>query len=315
MIRSASPGLRPLTNVWKPPDSMRSLGIVPSSILGIVLLASCDGAATPSPAPPSASPQPTSAPTSIAGTPGYPSSIVVLAHSGATGENSDPKQPGIEVRGNSWATGTNPDAQSLYLRILAKNPAIEGNNVNLAHGSATVQDLVVMAGQAVDLDPQPDLIVIQIMDADMVCPAEDSDYASFRTTFEEALSVLTEGAPDADVFVVSQFGSPSNVENVQPTQAERRPFGGTGPCAFIGLQGEIVQKELERLEDVIHGYEAQLEAGCERFERCHYDGGAFGRIVDQRSYWSSDFNHFSIEGHAKAAAVAWAGLRRAGIVP
>ncbi|MDP9331234.1 MAG: hypothetical protein M3P11_11425 [Actinomycetota bacterium] len=173
----------------------------------------------------------------------------------------------------------------------------------------------MQAEQAVDLDPLPDLVVIQIMDNDMVCPAKDSDYAGFRTTFEEALAILTEGAPDADIFVVSQFGSPSNIEKVLPTQTERKQIGGTGPCAFVSPDGEIVPKELKRLEDIIHGYEAQLEAGCDRFERCHYDGGAFGRIVDRRSYVSSDLNHFSIEGHGKAAAVAWAGLRRAGIVP
>jgi hypothetical protein len=38
---------------------------------------------------------------------GDPSSIAVLGHSGATGENSDPQQPGVEVRANSWATGSN----------------------------------------------------------------------------------------------------------------------------------------------------------------------------------------------------------------
>jgi hypothetical protein len=214
--------------------------------------------------------------------------------------------------GELVATGTNPEVQSLYL---AENPAIEGHNVNLAHGSATVGDLVVQAGQAVDLDPVPDLVVIQIMDADMVCPAKDSDYASFRATFEEALATLTEGVPDADIFVVSQFGSPSNVKNVLPTRAEREQIGGTGPCAFVDPDGEIVPKELQRLEDIIHGYEAQLEAGCDQFDRCHYDDGAFGRIVDQHSYWSSCNNHLSIEGHAKAAAVAWAALRRADIVP
>ena len=293
---------------------MRLLGIAHCSILGIVLLASCDGAATPSPAPPSASPHPMSASSSIAGVPGYPSSIVVLAHSGATGEDSDPSQPGIEVRENSWATGTNPDVQSLYLRILAKNPAMEGHNVNLAHGSATVQDLVIQAEQAVELEPVPDLVVIQIMDADIACPADDRDYASFRTTFQEALTLLTEGAPDADIFVVSQFGSPDTYAN-SLTVAERKASGGTGPCAFIGPDGKIVPKELQRLEDIILGYEAQLEAGCQRFERCHYDNGAFGRVVDRRSYLSSDLNHFSIEGHTKAAAVAWAGLQRADIVP
>jgi hypothetical protein len=46
-----------------------------------------------------------------------------------------------------------------------------------------------------------------------------------------------------------------------------------------------------------------------------YDGGAFGRITDRRKYLSSDLNHFSIEGHAKAAAVAWAAMRRTHVLP
>ena len=43
---------------------------------------------------------------------------------------------------NSWATGTNPAVDSVYLRILARNPKIRGHNVNLAQDSATVRQLV-----------------------------------------------------------------------------------------------------------------------------------------------------------------------------
>ena len=103
---------------------------------------------------------------------GYPNSIAVLAHSGATGENSDPRRPGVEVRANSWATGTNPAVKSVYLRILAKNPAIKGHNVNLARGSASVHDLVRQAQRAVALEPKPDLILIQIMDSRHRLPGE-----------------------------------------------------------------------------------------------------------------------------------------------
>jgi hypothetical protein len=51
----------------------------------------------------------------------------------------------------------------------------------------------------------------------------------------------------------------------------------------------------------------------EAFARADKNGtrGAFGRIVEERSYFSSDLNHLSIKGHAKAAAVAWAALQRA----
>jgi hypothetical protein len=113
----------------------------------------------------------------------YPNSIAVLGHSGATGENSDPNRPGAIVRANSWATGTNPAVNSLYLRILAKNPKIKGRRFNLAQGGATVDDLVRQAGRAVSLKPKPQLVVIQIMDNDIVCPVTRRDLTSFRSTF------------------------------------------------------------------------------------------------------------------------------------
>jgi hypothetical protein len=205
---------------------------------------------------------------------GYPSSIVVLAHSGATGENSDPTRPGVEVRANSWATGTNPAVNSVYLRILAENPEIKGRNVNLAHSSATVRDLVRQAGRAVALEPKPDLVLIQIMDADIVCPPKARAYAAFRSTFVTALKLLAQGAPESSIFVVSQFGSPTT-ENKAFTLAQRRSFGGTGPCDTLDPAGRVVPKKLALLEKAIHGYEAQLKAACKQVHQCRYDGGAF----------------------------------------
>ena len=170
------------------------------------------------------------------------------------------------------------------------------------------------AQRAVALEPKPELILIQIMDADIVCPAQESDYAAFRSTFISALKVLARGAPQSSFFVVSQFGSPTT-EWKMFSSAERKNIGGTGPCAFLDPAGRLVPKELARLEGIIHGYEAQLEAACKRFSQCRYDGGAFGRIVNKREYVSSDLNHWSVKGHAKAAAVAWAAMKRAGLVP
>jgi hypothetical protein len=244
----------------------------------------------------------------------YPNSIAVLGHSGATGENSDPNRPGAIVRANSWATGTNPAVNSLYLRILAKNPKIKGRRFNLAQGGATVRDLVRQAGRAVSLKPKPKLVVIQIMDSDIVCPVTRRDLTSFRSTFVRALRRLARGAPKSRFFVVSQFGSPGTyAEALSPE--ERQRIGGSGPCDFVDLSGQIVAAKVARLDKVIHRYEAQLAAGCKGFRRCRYDGGAAGRIVDKREYFSSDLNHFSVRGHAEAAAVAWAAMMRTGIIP
>lgn len=244
---------------------------------------------------------------------GYPDSMVVLAHSGATGENSGPK-PGVEVRRNSWATGTNKKVNSVYLRILAKNPRIEGNNVNLAQAGANLEALQAQAAEAVRLRPAPELVLVQIMDNDMVCPATRRDYRRFTSGFVAALETLAEGLPRARIFVVSQFGSPATyLETLRPE--ERVQSGGTGPCAFLGPDGAVVPRELERLERIIRNYEARLESGCEEFAQCTYDEGAFGRIRDRREYLSSDLNHLSVRGHAKAAEVAWRAMRKAGLVP
>lgn len=246
----------------------------------------------------------------------YPNSIAVLAHSLATGYDSDPRRARVDVPANSWATGTNPAVNSLYRRILARNPRIKGHNINLAEDGATVRQLLNQARQAVALKPKPDLLVIQIMDNDMVCPATDRDIASFRAGLNQVLRLLTQRSPRSKIFVVSQFGSPETYARALKHEDRLRiGFGGTGPCAFIDPLGRIMEGPLARLEGVIQRYEAQLAASCKVFRQCRYDGGAFGRIVDKREYWSQDLNHLSVRGHAKAAAVAWAALRRVGFIP
>jgi hypothetical protein len=240
--------------------------------------------------------------------------MAVLGHSGATGESSDPNQLGVEVRANSWATGTNPDVQSIYLRILAKNPAIKGHNTNLAQGGATVDDFLLQAEEAVKLQPKPELVLIQIIDNDIACPVSAADLADFRSTFTKGLQTLSKGLPEATLFVVSQEGRPRHYAKAL-TPEQRRGAGGAGPCAFISFEGRIVPKELARLESIIPRYEAQLEAGCKGVARCQYDSGALARIVDRPEYIAKDLNHFSVEGHAKVAEVTWTALQRAGVVP
>jgi hypothetical protein len=245
---------------------------------------------------------------------GYPSSIALLGHSWGTGVNSDPKRPGAEVRANSWGTGTNPAVNSVYRRILAHNPAIEGCAFNGAVSGASVDGLEAQARQAIARKPPPQLMLIQIMDNDIVCPARASDYEAFGTRLVSVLELLARGAPGSRLFVVSQFGSPTTRAKAL-RGFDRRMAGGPGACDYLHPDGRLVPEKLARLERIVHGYEAQLEAACGQVRECTYDGGAFGRIVDRREYLSSDLNHPSVQGHAKAAAVAWQALRRTGLVP
>jgi len=288
-------------------------------VLVLAVLAGCGGAdhkpATSSKAPATATAETASPATPKRWTTGYPNSIAVLGHSGSTGESSDPeKAPHVETRENSWATGTNPAVDSVYSRILARNPAIEGHVLSLSEGGA---DIAQVSRQAESLLERggADLILVQVMDNDITCPLEQDALTEFSGRLTTMLEDLATGAPGSRTFLVSQFGSPLTNARTVP-QAERAQQAGTGPCDFITRSGGIAAAKVARLEKAIHAYERALEDACRRVLNCTYDGGAFGRTKDRREYTSSiDPDHFSVKGHAKAAAVAWAALRRAHLVP
>jgi hypothetical protein len=281
--------------------------------LATLLVAGCGGSHH-SPAPGASTTATLASASHVTSTPGYPDSIVVIGHSGATGEDSDPAQPHVEIRANSWATGTNPAVHSVYRRILANNPAIRGHNFNLAQGGATVEQLLDQARNALQLKPKPQLVLIQTIDADMACPAHAADYASYRAKLLGVLQVLTRGLPHAKIFIASQLGMPTT-EWQTYTPAQRRQFGGTGPCDYLNPQGKVVARKLARLVRIIRGYEAQVKAACARVPRCSFDGPIYARQVHRRKYVSEDLSHLSIAGHAWAARVAWAAMRHTGVVP
>jgi hypothetical protein len=271
-------------------------------------------ASTATSAPAATTTQPQAAASARKWTRGYPNSIAVLGHSQSTGENSDPDRPGVEVRENSWATGTNPKVNSLYLRILKRNPAIMGHNTSYSEGGAAIVTVAAQADRLLEDEPVADLIVTQVMDNDMTCPVERAALSDFRTQLAAMLTKLGRGAPDSSQFVVSQFGSvPTGLKTL--SRDERVSQGGTGPCDPVTATGAVVPLKVARLEKAVHAYEGALEAACTKVRQCTYDGGAFGRIVDRREYVSSDLNHLSIKGHAKAAAVAWAAMRQAHVLP
>lgn len=170
---------------------------------------------------------------------GYPNSIVVLGHSGATGLNSDPARVGVDVPANSWATGSNPAVRSLYLRILEANPPIRGHARNLARDGARIGDLIGQARSAISLRPKPELVVVQILDNDIRCDGSDAaNYGAFRRTFVDALTILARRLPNARIFVVSSWGRPATyAEAVKTIPAAREPLTGTRACDLFDTAG------------------------------------------------------------------------------
>jgi len=140
------------------------------AILLLVALATACASASP----PLPSPATQSASASAPLGPSAPVGVAVIGHSGATGYDSDPTQPGQDVGANSWATGTNPEVESIFLRLLADDPGLDGHATNLAIGGSNVVSLAQQATQLVRRTPLPRVVLVQSIDNDMRCDGTDA---------------------------------------------------------------------------------------------------------------------------------------------
>ena len=124
---------------------------------GLVLaagIATGDGPLARSAARPAASHAPT-----------YPSSMDALGGSVTVGFNTDCPDAWTDCPDNSWATGTNRAIDSVYLRLLALNPQLKGNNANDAESGTTMADLDGQAQSAVRRGAELVLIAMGTNDA------------------------------------------------------------------------------------------------------------------------------------------------------
>ena len=154
--------------------------------------------------------------------PAYPNSIAAIGHSGTNG--SGVKGPRTNWLHNSWVTGDSPAVQSLYSRILARNPAIRGNKFNLAINGADAASMLLQAKKAVGLKPTPELVVVQGIDNDIAC--DTVSHKPFQVAFARVLEDARRPAcRTARIFVVSQFGSPATAAKALTLKQRIRAAG------------------------------------------------------------------------------------------
>lgn len=280
-------------------------GLAAAAVSLALLGAACSSAETPTQGEGAAPPAPDRAPYT-----GYPDSVAALGHSAVTGEGTRPAA--AEAKADSWATGTNPQVRSIYLRILAEHPDIEGHAVNLGEASADVTALAVQAQTLIAQDPQPELVLIATLDADLTCPASQDELDAYGENLRDVLQGLSEEMPASRFFITSQTSTPRQDAQIY-SQQERASLGGTGPCAFIDPDGDVVPKELERLEDAIGGYKEQMTAACAQTDRCSTDQSGTGWKM--QAEYSDDLNHLNLEGQARWAEHVWDLLGEAQLVP
>ncbi|ROT33212.1 GDSL-type esterase/lipase family protein [Micromonospora sp. HM5-17] len=247
--------------------------------------------------------------------PGLPSSIAALGDSITTGFGSCLVLAACQH--NSWATGRSTRVDSLYRRLLEVNPAIRGNVRNVATNGARVGDLVAQARTAVRAEADYVTVLVGANDACRNRVEEMTEVATFRDRLDQALRVVREGRPRAQILVLS-IPDLYRLWEVGHTEERVVRAWGNRICPTL-LANATSTAEADRTRRStfrarIDAYNRELSAACRAYgSRCRYDGGAVHRVrfsLDMVNHL--DYFHPDVEGQRRLAEVAWraSGLAR-----
>lgn len=241
---------------------------------------------------------------------GPPAGVLAIGHSGLTGESSDPAKVGAPAPENSWATGTSPEVDSVYLRLLAVRPETKDRVANRAVGGAQAFALAGQAAAGLKEVPNPALVIVQTIDNDIRCDGADAaNVSTFGSQLTDALSIITAAAPKAKILMVGQIGRPATaVKAIGQLPAEKQKLTGTGPCDLFDPAGNVATAKVAALTKIIEGYEAEQARVCGTLPQCVTDNGALGRFVDRPDY--SIAGHLTRPALANVAALIWPTVRK-----
>lgn len=237
----------------------------------------------------------------------HPVGLVALGHSGMTGFQSDPANPGTNAPANSWATGTNPAVRSVYQRMVAALPETADHVANVSRNGEKADGLEFQVDAALAVVPTPRLALIQIMDNDIRCDGTDAVHLpEFRAQVRSTVQKLVEASPGIQVVLVSGPGRPATWA-AAVAEAPEMPEDviGSAPCMLFSAPHQVNETEVRRVTTLMRQYEAELATACQGIPQCHTDGGAAAHIQDTIEDYGDDLQHNSVLGHAHIAAAVW----------
>ncbi|WP_329194980.1 MULTISPECIES: SGNH/GDSL hydrolase family protein [unclassified Streptomyces] len=207
----------------------------------------------------------------------------------------------------SWATGADPEVDSLATRLLGQADA-PANSWNYAVTGSRMADL---AGQlASAAEHKPDLVTVMVGSNDACRPTTSSmtSVAAFKDGFEKALAVLRAASPSTQVYV-------SSVPDLQRLWEQGKDAPMVRQVWKLGICQSMLAEPLssteeatarrERVRARVVEYNEVLRSVCAKDPLCRYDGGAvfqypFG--AEQLSRW--DWFHPGKAGQARLAELA-----------
>jgi hypothetical protein len=236
----------------------------------------------------------------------HPVGIIAIGHSGLTGEGT-----GAPVEANSWATGTDPQVNSVYLRMVAALPETEGHASNTASGGAPASTLSSQGRAALANVPAPALAIIQTVDDDIQCDA--ANVKDVGASVADVLALIHGASPNTKILVVGQLGRPSVTfvkDLVAQDPSQKQGLTWDDDCTFFDAAGKLHEAGFEKLTAAIDAYEAETARVCAAVPNCVTDGGVRRAWIDKIDLFSADYNHLNKQGQAAEAELIWPVVER-----
>jgi len=211
----------------------------------------------------------------------------------------------------SWSTGGYASVNSHYLRIRAKNGAINGRNYNDARSGARMIDLNGQAQTAVSRGVQYVTILMGANDACTSSEASMTPVSTYRAQLDAALATLKNGLPNAAVFI-------SSVPDIKrlwfigkDSSSARSAWSQFGICqSMLANPTSTQQADVDRRNRVqqrVIDFNTQLAQACTAYgTNCKFDGNAvfnYPFVLSQVSSW--DYFHPNTSGQAVLASVSY----------
>jgi lysophospholipase L1-like esterase len=226
-----------------------------------------------------------------------------------------PTGPSLDCPQNSWATGTNPEVDSVRERLDAISPQ-PLTAYNDAVSGARAINLVSQAQAAAAQDP--DFVLVEIGANDACALPSPTPTATFREQVREAFEVLV----SANKQVYIQLMSIPDINNLRTIFTEPPDPNAIGRWqAFHVCQGLLAEplstapadeERREAFRAQVIAYNEALAEVCAEFKRCIWDdeavfesGFTTADVATVANTPTADYFHPSVSGQAKLAAAAW----------
>ncbi len=237
-----------------------------------------------------------------------PNSMAVLGDSISRAYNACPTFGECPV--SVWSTGTDIGVDSHYTRLLALNPAIVGNNHNDAVSGTTMANLNGQA--AIAVGQNVDYVTIEMggNDGCKNTEAQMTATATYQAQFQQAMTTLTTGLPNAHILVASVPDIVQLWVVAKDVPAARSVWSLASICQTVTANPlSVAQADVDRRARVrkrVIDYNTALAAVCAQFANCRFDQNAvFNSGFTLSDVSPIDYFHPSYAGQTGLALLSY----------